>query len=74
MTAVDELLTELGLLWLETTGVEPRAVKGHETPFVEMAKLALQEAGVKASKTAIERHFRSRRLHRERQSRVPWPF
>lgn len=73
-SAVDDLMTDLGLLWFETTGTDntPAAVRGHKTAFVEMAELALAEAGVKAPETAIKRFFRRIRFHRGRKSSVPW--
>ena len=72
-TAIDDFMISLGLLWVELTGLAPKAQRGRKSAFVEVAFLALAEARALAPDTAIKRFFQLITIHKNQPRQVPWP-
>jgi hypothetical protein len=69
--AVDALVTDLTLLWLEATGAPPRNSRSTTTPFGRLAHLVLGKAGVRSPKNALRRFWASVKHHKARPSSIP---
>lgn len=70
-----DLLTEIGLLWVEVTGKPAEAKRGHFTPFPKAALIILEAAGIKSAdkrQTILNQFLRSMRAHRNRKTSVPF--
>ena len=69
--AVDDLVAELALLWLEATGKTPRSSRSDKQPFGRTAHLVLEKAGVGSPQNALRRYWALVKRNRSRQSNVP---
>ena len=69
--AVDALVAELALLWLEATGTTPPSSRSDKEPFGRMAHLVLEKAGAKSPQNALRRYWASVKQHRRRPSHIP---
>ena len=69
--AVDDLVAELALLWLEVTGKTPPSSRSDKQPFGRMAHLVLEKAGVGSPQNALRRYWASVKRHRSRPSNIP---
>ena len=69
--AVDTLVADLALLWLEATGKVPRSSRSNKRPFGRLAHLVLAKAGVGSPENALRRFWASVKHHKERQSNIP---
>ena len=69
--AVDDLVAELALLWLEATGEPPPSSRSDKQPFGRMAHLVLEKAGVGSPQNALRRYWASVKRNRSRQSNIP---
>ena len=69
--AVDDLVAELALLWLEATGKTPPSSRSDKQPFGRMAHLVLEKAGVGSPQNALRRYWASVKRHRSRPSNIP---
>ncbi len=69
--AVDALVTEIALLWLEATGAPPRSSRSTTTPFGRLAHLVLGKAGVGSLENALRRFWASVKHHKVRPSDIP---
>ncbi len=69
--AVDDLVAELGLLWLEASGGPPPSSRSDKQPFGRMAHLVLEKAGVGSPQNALRRYWASVKRNRSRQSNIP---
>ena len=68
---VDDLIAELALLWLESTGNPPPSSRSDKQPFGRMAHLVLGKAGVVSPHNALRRYWASVKRHRIRPSNIP---
>lgn len=69
--AVDALVADLTLLWLEATGAPPRNSRSTTTPFGRLAHLVLGKAGVRSPKNALRRFWASVKHHKAQPSNIP---
>ena len=72
---VYDLLTEIGILWVEVTGAPAEAKRGHFTPFPKAALIILEAAGIKSAEkrqAILNLFLRSIRAHRSRKTNVPF--
>jgi|GEM_PF-827248 len=70
--AIDNFLSNFCLIWFEATGHTPKRIKGHKTPFIEAAEIALELAGILKSEPHLKRLMSSLENARSRESNVPW--
>jgi hypothetical protein len=69
--AVDDLVAELALLWLEATGNPPPSSRSKKQPFGQMVYLLLEKAGAGSPQNALRRHWAAVKRHRSRPSNIP---
>ena len=69
--AVDDLVAELALLWLEATGNRPPSSRSDKQPFGGMVYLVLEKAGAGSPQNALRRYWASVKRHRVRPSNIP---
>ena len=69
--AVDDLVAELALLWLEVTGKTPPSSRSDKQPFGRMAHLVLEKAGVGSPQNALRRYWALVKRQRSRPSNIP---
>ena len=55
--AVDDLVAELALLWLEATGKTPPSSRSIKQPFGQMAYLILEKAGSDSPENLLRRYW-----------------
>ena len=72
--AIDNLLRNFGLLWLEATGQSPDKRRGTKTPFVRAAEALLIHVGITNPEKTIKRFWASIEFHKNRVSQVPWDW
>ena len=70
--AIDNFLSDFCLIWIEATGHPPERLKGHKTPFIEAAEIALELAGIFNPEPHLKRLMLSIEKGRARKSTVPW--
>lgn len=69
--AVDDLIAELALLWLEATGHPPPSSRSDKQPFGRMAHLVLGKAGAGSPQNALRRYWAAVKRERSRPSNIP---
>ena len=69
--AVDDLVADLALLWLEATGKKPPSSRSKKQPFGQVAYLVLAKAGVGSPQNALRRYWAAVKRHRSRPSNIP---
>ena len=69
--AVDDLVAELALLWLEASGNPPPSSRSEKQPFGGMVYLVLGKAGVGSPQNALRRFWAAVKRHRSRPSNIP---
>jgi len=70
--AIDNFLSDFCLIWFEATGHPPKRLKGHKTPFIEAAEIALELAGIFNPEPHLKRLMVSIEKGHTRKSNVPW--
>ena len=69
--AVDTLVADLALLWLEATGKAPRSSRSDKRPFGRLAHFVLEKAGVGSPENVLRRFWASVKHHKGRPSNIP---
>jgi len=69
--AVEDLVAELALLWLEATGKPPPSSRSKKQPFGQVVYLLLEKAGVGSPQNALRRYWAAVKRERSRPSNLP---
>jgi len=69
--AVDDLVAELALLWLEATGKTPSSSRSKKPPFGQMVYLVLEKVGAGSPQNALRRYWAAVKRERSRPSNLP---
>jgi hypothetical protein len=69
--AVDDLVAELALLWLEATGKTPSSSRSKKPPFGQRVYLVLEKVGAGSPQNALRRYWAAVKRERSRPSNLP---
>ena len=69
--AVDTLIADMAILWLEVTGNPPPSSRSDKKPFGRLVYWVLNKVGDVSPQNALRRYWASVKRHRSRASNIP---